>query len=195
MSILNAGMIEQEIQIAGKVILSGGTVLYPTDTIWGIGCDATKRESVQKIYRIKQRIDSKSMLVLVNSLAMLKEYVEEMPREALKVIQESEKPTTIIYPGARKLAGNLLASDGSIGIRLTRDPFCSQLIAFTGKPLVSTSANISGDQSPGIFHQIDRSIREQVDYVVNWRQDETNPSSPSVIVKLEKDGTMTTLRS
>ena len=192
---LNAGMIEHEVHIAGEVILSGGIILYPTDTIWGIGCDATKPESIQRIYHMKQRSDSKSMLVLVNSLVMLEEYIEGIPLEALKLIKESEKPTTIIYPAARKLAKNLVASDGSIGVRLTLDPFCQQLIAFTDRPLVSTSANYSGAPSPGIFQQIDASILEQVDHVVNWRQDETRPSKPSAIIKLDKYGNLTTLRS
>ena len=195
MSILRAGMIDTEVQKTGDIILSGGIILYPTDTIWGIGCDATNRESVQNIYRIKQRTDSKSMLVLINGISMLEEYLENIPLKALDIIKQSEKPTTIIYPGARNLADNLVAPDGSIGIRITSDPFCRKLIEITGKPIVSTSANISGEQSPASFHQIKTPIREQIDYVVNWRQDETAPSIPSAIVKLEEDGTITTLRS
>ncbi|MCD4709243.1 MAG: threonylcarbamoyl-AMP synthase [Bacteroidales bacterium] len=188
-------MIDTEVQKTGDIILSGGIILYPTDTIWGIGCDATNRESVQNIYRIKQRTDSKSMLVLINGISMLEEYLENIPLKALDIIKQSEKPTTIIYPGARNLADNLVAPDGSIGIRITSDPFCRKLIEITGKPIVSTSANISGEQSPASFRQIKTPIREQIDYVVNWRQDETAPSIPSAIVKLEEDGTITTLRS
>jgi len=188
-------MIDTEVEKAGAILKSGGTILYPTDTIWGIGCDATRPESVKKIYLIKQRADSKSMLVLINGITMLEEYIESIPAQALELIERTEKPTTIIYPGARKLASNLQASDGSIGIRLTSDTFCRKLIEFTGFPLVSTSANISGEHSPGTFHQIKAHVREQVDYVVNWRQDETTASSPSAIIKLEKDGTITTLRS
>ena len=195
MSISHAGMIDSEIKKAVEVILSGGIILYPTDTIWGIGCDATNREAVQKIYDIKQRDDSKSMLVLVNGISMLEEYLENIPLQALNIIKQSEKPTTIIYPGARNLADNLVAPDGSIGIRITSDLFCRKLIAITGKPIVSTSANISGEQSPAAFHKIKTLIREQIDYVVNWRQDETAPSAPSAIIKLEDDGTITTLRS
>jgi len=187
-------MIDTEVEKAGAILKSGGTILYPTDTIWGIGCDATRPESVKNIYQIKQRADSKSMLVLVNGITMLEEYIESIPAQALELIEKTEKPTTIIYPGARKLASKLLASDGSIGIRLTTDTFCSLLIEFTGFPLVSTSANISGEHSPGTFHQIKTSIREQVDYVVNWRQDETAPSTPSAILRLEKDGSITILR-
>lgn len=187
-------MIDTEVKKAGDIILSGGIILYPTDTIWGIGCDATSRESVENIYLIKQRADSKSMLVLVNGIAMLDEYLEEMPLQALDMIKQSAKPTTIIYPGARNLADNLVAPDGSIGIRITFDPFCRKLIEITGKPIVSTSANISGEQSPVAFHKIKASIREQIDYVVNWRQDETAPSRPSALIKMEEDGSFTTLR-
>ncbi len=195
MSISNAGMIDSEIKKAVEVILSGGIILYPTDTIWGIGCDATNREAVQKIYDIKQRDDSKSMLVLVNGISMLEAYLETIPLQALNIIKQSDKPTTIIYPGARNLADNLVAPDGSIGIRITSDLFCRKLIAITEKPIVSTSANISGEQSPAAFHKIKTPIREQIDYVVNWRQDETATSAPSAVIKLEDDGTITTLRS
>jgi L-threonylcarbamoyladenylate synthase len=188
-------MIETEVKKAGAILQSGGTILYPTDTIWGIGCDATRQESVQNIYRIKQRADSKSMLVLVNGITMLEDYIESIPLQAKELIEKAEKPTTIIYPGARILAANLLTPDGSIGIRITSDPFCSLLIEFTGLPIVSTSANISGEQAPAVFQKIDSSIREQVDYVVNWRQGESGASSPSAIIKLEKDGSITTLRS
>lgn len=187
-------MIDREVEKAGAILKSGGTILYPTDTIWGIGCDATRPESVKNIYQIKQRADSKSMLVLVNGITMLEEYIESIPAQALELIEKTEKPTTIIYPGARKLASNLLASDGSIGIRLTSDTFCSLLIEFTGFPLVSTSANISGEQAPSSFQKIPTPIRQQVDYVVNWRQNETTASSPSAIIKLEKDGSITILR-
>ena len=187
-------MIETEVKKAGAILQSGGTILYPTDTIWGIGCDATRQESVQNIYSIKQRADSKSMLVLVNGITMLEDYIESIPLQAKELIEKAEKPTTIIYPGARNLAANLLAPDGSIGIRITSDPFCSLLIEFTGLPIVSTSANISGEQAPAVFQKIDSSIREQVGYVVNWRQDEHSTAAPSAIIKLEEDGTITTLR-
>jgi len=187
-------MMNSEIQIAAEVILSGGSILYPTDTIWGIGCDATRQESVQSIYQIKQRADNKSMLVLVSGIAMLEEFVERIPAQALEIIEKAEKPSTIIYPGARKLASNLLGPDGSIGIRVTTDPFCKKLIDEIGLPIVSTSANISGESAPSSFHEINKSLMTYVDYVVNWRRDEKAPSSPSAILKLEADGTITTLR-
>ena len=190
----NACMIEKEVHRAGEILNSGGSILYPTDTIWGIGCDAGKPESVQNIYRIKQRADFKSMLVLVNGIAMLEQYMESVPQQAFDLLDKASKPTTIIYPGARKLAKNLLAPDGSIGIRITSDPFSKRLIEYTGYPIVSTSANISGEAPPATFHDISSSIREQVDYVVNWRQEDATPAAPSAIIKLEHDGSITTIR-
>lgn len=187
-------MINSELKKAAKVLGSGGIILYPTDTIWGIGCDATRLEAVQLIYALKQRDDSKSMLVLVKGLGMLKQYLHTVPPEALELIAKAEKPTTIIYPGARKLASNLLAADGSVGIRITSDPFCKKLIELTGKPIVSTSANVSGELSPSIFREIKSSILKQVDHVVQWRQDETEGSFPSAIIKLEEDGRISILR-
>ena len=194
MSISNAGMIDTEVQKAGEIVLSGGIILYPTDTIWGIGCDATNLEAVQKIYGIKQRDDSKSMLVLVNGVVMLKQYLSQLPSQALELIRKAEKPTTIIYPEARNLASNLLAKDGSVGIRITSDPFCQKLNEITARPIVSTSANISGEPSPSLFSEIPTQIRNQVDYIVDWRQDETRPSEPSSLIKLEKGGGITILR-
>ena len=188
-------MIYSEARKAAGILQSGGIILYPTDTIWGIGCDATNMESVQKIYQIKERADSKSMLVLVKGINMLEEYLETIPRNALEIIKQAKKATTIIYPGGRNLADNLMAPDGSIGIRLTSDPFCRKLLELTAKPLVSTSANISGTESPATFQAISTFIREQVDYIVNLRQDENIPATPSSIVKLEQDGSVTTLRS
>ena len=176
------------------MLQKGGIILYPTDTIWGIGCDATSREGVQKIYRIKQRDDRKSMLVLVNGTDMLKSYIRAFPRQAQSILKEAKKPTTIIYPDARNLADNLLAPDGSIGIRITSDPFCRSLMDVTGFPLVSTSANLSGEQAPDIFGKIKPEILERVDYVVNWRQDDLTPSYPSAIIKLESDGTILVIR-
>jgi len=187
-------MINTELKKTAAILLSGGIILYPTDTIWGIGCDGSSPESVQNIYRIKQRDDRKSMLVLVDGIPMLEQYIDNIPPQALELLKAPVKPTTIIYPGARNLAENLIAYDGSIGIRVTSDPFCKQLIEICGKPIVSTSANISGDQAPGIFREIKAEIRNGVDYVVNWRQDETAPSKPSAILKLEADGTIITLR-
>jgi L-threonylcarbamoyladenylate synthase len=188
-------MINRELKKTGAILQSGGIILYPTDTIWGIGCDATRPDSVQNIYRIKQRDDRKSMLVLVDGIDMLEQYIDRVPASAIEIIRKSVKATTIIYPGARNLANNLIASDGSIGIRITTDAFCKQLIKTAGIPIVSTSANTSGKSSPSIYQEIDSDILDQVDYVVKWRQDETVPSGPSAILKLETDGSITTLRA
>jgi len=188
-------MNRTEVQRAADVLQRGGIILYPTDTIWGIGCDATNRESVQEIYRIKQRDDRKSMLVLVNGIEMLKTYIRAFPPQAQRILSEAKKPTTIIYPDASNLADNLLAPDGSVGIRITSDPFCRSLMDETGFAIVSTSANFSGEQAPDIFGRINSGILEQVDYVVNWRQDDLTPSSPSAVIKLESDGSVHVLRS
>jgi len=187
-------MINSEAKKASEVVLSGGTILYPTDTIWGIGCDATNANAAQRVYDLKKRNDKKSMLVLVNGTKMLKQYLVAFPLQAQELIAAAKKPTTIIYPGARKLAGNLVAEDGSVGIRITSDPFCQQLIAFTGKPIVSTSANFSGDPSPSLFNEINTEILHRVDYVVQWRQHEKDPSQSSAIIKLEKGGGISILR-
>jgi len=187
-------MIESEVRKAGELLLAGGIILYPTDTIWGIGCDATRSEAVQRIYTIKKRDDSKSMLVLVNGLDMLKDYVSDIPEQALDLISGADKPTTIIYPGAQNLADNLLAADGSVGIRICSDPFCQSLIEYTGKPIVSTSANLSGEPSPAIFREISEKILQKMDHVVNLRQDETEASLPSAIIKVESGGVIRILR-
>lgn len=187
-------MIDAALSLAEETITSGGTILYPTDTIWGFGCDATNAKAVRRIYAIKKRSDSKSMLVLVSGLEMLEKYVESIPDQALEIISSAVKPTTIIYPGARNLASNLLAEDGSVGIRITSDEFCNKLLAKTGLPIVSTSANISGNPAPSSFKTIESGLLQKVDHVVDWRQNENTPSSPSSIVKLDKDGRAIILR-
>jgi len=176
------------------ILRDGGIILYPTDTIWGIGCDATNHSAVQRIYHLKQRSDRKSMLVLMNETAMLDNYLFKVPEGALDLLRFAEKPTTIIYPGARNFPSNLPALDGSIGIRITSDPFCSRLIKAIDKPLVSTSANISGSPSPAIFREIAEQIKDQVDYVVDWRQHEETPALPSTIIKFDQQGEMVVLR-
>jgi L-threonylcarbamoyladenylate synthase len=187
-------MLDREVHRAARVVSSGGIILYPTDTIWGIGCDATRPEPVSRIYGIKQRTDSKSMLVLVSGPEMLGQYVPAIPGKALELIRTASRPTTIIYPGARNLALNLLAPDGSVGIRVTTDEFCLKLIAATGIPIVSTSANLSAKPSPGSFGTIGPRIREAVDYVVDWRRDETSATAPSTIIRIGDDGSVTVIR-
>lgn len=187
-------MIDAEVKKAAEVIRSGGIILYPTDTIWGIGCDATSANAVRRIYEIKQRSDSKSMLVLALGIEMLSTYLEKVPEEALEIIRTATFPTTIIYPGAIRLAPNLLAEDGSVGIRISSDEFCRKLIKETGFPIVSTSANISGNPAPATFGTIEPALLQKVDHVVNWRQKEDTPSAPSTIIKLDENGRSTVLR-
>jgi len=183
------------VRAAARIIRQGGVILYPTDTIWGIGCDATNFEAVQRVYNIKKRPDRKSMLVLMNEPAMLYLYLEHVPEKALELIRKAEKPTTIIYPGAKNVARNLPARDGSIGIRITDDPFCKKLIESAGTPIVSTSANISGDPSPRNFKEIAMEIRNMVDHVVNWRRQEKTTAIPSIVIKIDIKGGMEIIRS
>ncbi len=190
----SAKMIDREVEKAKEVLSSGGIILYPTDTIWGLGCDATLPDAVRRIYEIKKRSDSKSMLLLVSGVEMLEHYLEKVPPMAVDLINSSTSPTTIIYPGARNLAPNLLAEDGSVGIRITSDPFCQNLISLFGRPIVSTSANISGEAAPGIFKDITESIKEKVDHVVRLRQQEKKAASSSRILKIEKEGKLTVIR-
>jgi L-threonylcarbamoyladenylate synthase len=177
-----------------EVLRSGGVILYPTDTIWGIGCDATNPDSVKRVYEIKQREDSKSMLVLMENPNLLNSYVSEVPEIAWDLIEVSDRPITIIYPGAKNLAANLIAPDGSIGIRLTDEPFTQQLIQRFRKPVVSTSANISGQKSPQNFNEISEGIKNAVDYIVQYRQDDLSKFNPSSIIKLGRGGEIEIIR-
>jgi L-threonylcarbamoyladenylate synthase len=186
-------MIE-DVKAALAVLQKGGVILYPTDTIWGLGCDAGNEDAVRRIYNIKNRIDSKSMLVLMENAALLERYVDEVPEIAYDLIELSDKPLTIIYDGAKNLAKNLIAEDGSIGIRLTTEAFSSDLIRRFKRPIVSTSANISGKPSPACFDEIDQEIIDAVDYVVNYRQDDTQKAVPSSIMKLGRGGEVKIIR-
>jgi L-threonylcarbamoyladenylate synthase len=186
-------MIE-DIKAALEVLQKGGIILYPTDTIWGIGCDACNEAAVQRIYTIKNRVDSKSMLVLMENAALLDRYVAEVPDIAFDLIELTDKPLTIIYDGARNLAKNLIAGDGSIGIRITSEEFSKELIRRFKRPIVSTSANISGKPSPACFNEIDPEILNAVDFVVNYRQNETQKSTPSSIIKLGAGGEIKIIR-
>ena len=186
--------IQNEIRNAVEVLNKGGIILYPTDTIWGIGCDATNPDAVKRIYEIKKREDSKSMLVLMENPNLLERYVVEVPEVAWDLIEFADKPITIIYPGAKGLAKNLVAEDGSIGIRFTREEFSSRLIQQFRKPVVSTSANISGEASPKHFGEISEAIKNRVDYVIDWRQEERDDPKPSSIIKLGVGGVFTIIR-
>ena len=186
--------MNEDIKKAVDVLRSGGVILYPTDTIWGLGCDATNKEAVDKIYRIKQRDDSKSMLVLIDNPSKLNSYLDVVPDIAWDLIDVSEKPLTIIYPGAKNLPDNLVAADGSVGIRVTNEEFSRNLCQRFRMPLVSTSANISGKPAPVNFSEIDPEIVDQVDYVVQYRQEDYSKAAPSGIVKLGINGEVTVIR-
>lgn len=170
-----------EINKCIEVLKSGGIILYPTDTVWGIGCDATNEEAVKRIYELKQRNDSKSMIVIIANDAMLNKHVVEVPDLAWDIIDISDKPTTIIYPKAKNLAKNVIAEDGSIGIRMVKKGFCNQLVYKFNKPIVSTSANTSTKPTPQTFHEISTEIKEGVDFIVNQKFDSGNHQSSSII--------------
>ena len=177
-----------------EVLQKGGIIVYPTDTIWGLGCDATNNNAVQRLYDLKGRAGSKHMLILMENPALLDRYVAEVPDIAWDLIEISTTPLTIIYPGAKNLAENLIAQDGSIGIRFTREKFTCELIRRFRKPVVSTSANLSGMPSPSVFNEIDEQILKAVDYVVKYRQDETLPAKPSGIIRLGPGGQVEIIR-
>ncbi|MDO4950931.1 MAG: L-threonylcarbamoyladenylate synthase [Bacteroidales bacterium] len=185
---------KEDMAEAVRVLKAGGVILYPTDTVWGLGCDATNAEAVERIYRIKQRQDSKALIVLADSEAMISRYVTEVPEVAWDVIELATRPTTVIFDRGLNLAPNLLAQDGSVGIRLSREAFSSQLCFHLRKPIVSTSANVSGQPSPRIFREIIEEIRQQVDYVVRYRQDDITPASPSSVIKLGRGGEVKIIR-
>ncbi len=174
----------KDIKEAIDTMKKGGVILYPTDTIWGLGCDATNKEAVSKIYSIKQRADNKALIILVDSEPKVQFYVKNVPDVAWDIVEMSTKPTTIIYDGARNLAENLLAADGSIGIRITKEVFSKQLCYRFKKAIVSTSANISGQPAPRNFKEISKDILKSVDFIVKFRQDEINNYQASSIIKL-----------
>lgn len=180
--------MQSEIKNALELLKSGGTILYPTDTIWGIGCDATNTDAVEKIYTIKKRKQSKALISLVANSTQLKQLCSKIPKESL-----NENPTTIIYNKVTGLANNLLAQDGSVGIRIVQDKFCKELIKVFGKPIVSTSANISGEHSPINFSEISEEIKNNVDYIVNLRQNE-DMQMPSAILHVNSDGSIKKIR-
>jgi L-threonylcarbamoyladenylate synthase len=182
----NLFSMQNEILKTLEVLRAGGVILYPTDTVWGLGCDATNEKAVKRIFEIKKRADAKAMLVLIDNPGKLQSYVDEVPDIAWDLIEMAEKPLTIIYPEARNLAPNLIAEDKSIGIRITNEDFSKRLCSQFRKPIVSTSANVSGEPTPSNFSQISDEIKSAVDYVVNFRQDEMTQPKPSSIIKLGK---------
>lgn len=187
-------LFEDDIVRSLEVLKRGGTILYPTDTIWGIGCDATNKEAVQKVFALKKRDDSKSLIVLVAEERDILQLVAAPDLQAFDYLSQQDRPTTMIFNHALGLPDNLVASDGSVAIRIVRDEFCRHLIKRLRKPLVSTSANISGEPSPQQFAQVSDVVKEQVDYIVRWRQDDLRPAVPSRIVKWNDEGTVTIIR-
>lgn len=185
---------QEDIRQAIEVMRKGGVILYPTDTIWGIGCDATNEEAVRRVYQIKQRDDSKALICLVDSDARLQRYVRNVPDVAWQLIDCIDKPTTLILDNAVNLAPNLIAEDGSIGIRITQEAFSKELCFRFQKAIVSTSANISGEPAAQNYRDIDPKIIEQVDYVCWTRRQEHKPHDPSRIIKLSSDGTVKIIR-
>lgn len=186
--------MNEDIKKAYEVLKQGGVILYPTDTIWGIGCDATNDDAVEKIHAIKHRDKSKSMLILMDNPSKLQTYVQDVPEIAWDLIELTDKPLTIIFNGAKNLAPNLIAQDGSIGVRFTSENFSRELCKRFRKPIVSTSANIAGKPTPQSFNQIDAKIIDQVDYVVEYRQDDLSKLSPSSIIKLTSNGNIEIIR-
>jgi len=184
----------EDIKKACEVLHKGGLILYPTDTIWGIGCDATNEEAVKKAYQLKRRADSKAMLILMDSSAKLNGYVSEIPDLAYDLIEMTTKPLTLIYPGAKNLPACLVSEDGSIGIRITTEAFSHRLCERFRRPLVSTSANRSGMPSPTIFDDISEEIKNGVDYIVEYRQDDITKAVPSGIIKIGTGGLVQIIR-
>ena len=185
---------EEDIRKAVEVLRKGGVILYPTDTVWGIGCDATNSEAVKRVYDIKQRDDSKALICLVDSDARLQRYIRKVPDVAWQLLDCCDKPTTVILDGAVNLAENLIAEDGSVGIRITQEPFSKELCFRFQKALVSTSANISGEPAAQNYPDIDPKIIEAVDYVCWSRRQEHKPHKPSSIIKLTEDGQVPIIR-
>ena len=188
---------EEDIKNAVEVMRRGGTILYPTDTVWGIGCDATNAAAVSKVYQIKQRDDSKALICLVDSDARLQRYIRQVPDVAWQLIdslKEGGRPTTLILDGAVNLAPNLIAADGSIGIRITSEPFSKELCYRFQKAIVSTSANISGEPAAQNYRDIDPRILEAVDYVCWSRRQEHQPHQPSSIIRLGQGGEVEIIR-
>ncbi len=185
--------MKTEIENALTILKRGGLILYPTDTVWGIGCDATNPDAVDKVFELKKRSDEKSLICLVNDFKMLNEYVENVPEVAYDILKYAKKPTTIIYDDPIRVAENIIAADNSLAIRVTKDEFCKKLIQKFRRPLVSTSANISGEKTPQSYAEIDPLILKGVDYVVNLHR-ERKSAKPSAIIKLKNDGSVKVIR-
>lgn len=189
--------MEVTIEQAVKALKEGKTILYPTDTVWGLGCDATNSEAVKKIYEIKQRSESKALIVLLPNLNVVANHVQDISSSVVEILEKAERPTTIIYPKAKNLAKNLIAENGSIAIRMPNHDFCQQLLKAFGKPIVSTSANISGEPTPAFFEEISENVVEQVDFVVDsklFAKKTTEKPLPSNILLIKENDEILKLR-
>jgi len=186
---------QQDIDPSLATLQAGGLILYPTDTIWGIGCDATDAAAVEKVYALKQRAETKSLIILMADKKDILRYTSQPDLRIFDFLDTVTKPTTVIYEGAMGLAPNCIGADGTVAIRLTDDPFCRHLIKRFRKPIVSTSANISGSPAPANFKDIDEKIKAGVDYIVHHRQDDNAERAPSAIVRWNRDATVTIIRS
>jgi L-threonylcarbamoyladenylate synthase len=186
---------EEDLKESLKTLRQGGIILYPTDTIWGLGCDPTNEAAVDRIFKIKSRDESKSLILLADSLTMIERYTGDCPPIAFELASVSENPLTIIYPEGKNLANGVCGNDGSIAIRLCRDRFCNELIGRFRKPVVSTSANVSGNPSPGNFSDIEHTLINNADYVVKYRQDDRSKYLASPVIKINRDGTFKIIRS
>lgn len=186
--------MKEDIQNCLNTLREGGIILYPTDTVWGIGCDASNPQAIQKIYDLKGRTSSKALITLVGSEVMLERTVLNMPEIALDLIESANRPLTLIYDEVKGIAPNAIAEDGSCGIRLAKDTFCQQLIQRLGKPIISTSANVSGEETPKDFKSISDTILKGVDFVVNYRQNEATSQKSSNIIKIKNNGEIKIIR-
>ena len=185
--------MQEEVKMSTQILHKGGIILYPTDTIWGIGCDATNEIAVKRLFEIKKRPAAKAMVILVSEASQI-EFYADVPEVAHDLVEYAESPLTIIYPNARRLAPSLISEDGTIAIRVVKDEFCKRIINNLRKPLVSTSANISGEPAPSYFDEITEEIKSKVDYIVPLRQSEQKKSTPSRIIKLSLNGTIEIIR-
>ncbi len=187
--------MDEEIKETVKNLKSGKTILYPTDTVWGLGCDATNPRAVEKIYKIKRRVESKSMIVLLDNADKLEHYINKVPEITWDLLESIDTPLTIVYPEAKNLARNVVARDNTIAIRITNDEFCKTLIREFGKPIVSSSANLSGEPAPIIFSQVSNVVRKEVDYIVKLHHQRISKTKPSTIIKIQSDGHFKVIRN
>jgi L-threonylcarbamoyladenylate synthase len=186
--------VEEDLKESLNTLRQGGILLYPTDTIWGLGCDPTNESAVNRIFQLKSRGENKSLIILAEGLSMIERYVTEIPEIVYELAEVSDTPLTIIYPKGKNLAGGVCSEDGSVAIRICKDEFCCELISRFRKPIVSTSANFSGSPSPGNFNEIEKTLINKVDYVVKFRQEDRSKRLASPVIKVNLDGTIKIIR-